>query len=230
MTPKHDNDENDEQGTIRLTATSTDPRYAGEKASVNYRITDDDELAALDFSYVSRPVFVADSDGNTDETNGYDDDAYVKLTARFTARNTDPCYVEYIYLDIKAQDMVTHSGHPMSDKLLDDFPLGVPYGDSIYWTITQKSGYQEYTTTTWPGLTYQHYDDGIRDSVLIYEDNSPGQAAEGVIKSYAVGNMTNCNGNRYRLHTVDVPLDGSYPTRNPDLKYGPYYRVNFPVE
>ena len=237
VSPTQDQDEDDEQGTITLTVSSTasttpDPRYRGERATIDYSITDDDEIARLRLSSFARPIFYADSDGNTDETAGYDDDAYVKLSARFPARNTDPCYIEYISLTIKGTGLKTHFGHNMANPVLNEYPLYVPFGDNPgrHWTITQKSGYREYKAPGWDGLMFHHYDDKTTDSEFIYHDNTPGNAKEGRIKSYALGSATRCPSDYFTTYVVDVPNDGSYPTLNPAKDYGPYHRVNFPVE
>ena len=233
VSPKQDQDEDDEQGTITLTVNSTpDPRYRGERATIDYSITDDDEIARIRLSSFARPIFYADSDGNTDETAGHDDDAYVKISARFPARNTDPCYIEYISLTIKGTGLKTHFGHNMANPVLNEYPLYVPFGDNPgrHWTITQKSGYREYKAPSWDGLMFHHYDDETTDSEFIYHDNTPGNAKEGSIKSYALGSATRCPRDYFITHIVDLPNDGSYPTLDPAKDYGPYHRVNFPVE
>ena len=232
VSANHDNDPQDEEGTITLTAGSDDTRFAGENASVTYTIKDDDKTAVLRFSSFNRPTFYADSDGNTDEANGYDDDAYVKLDIRFPARNTDTCYVEYISMTIRAQGLKNHYGYRMAEPVLNQWPFYVPYGDDpgINWAVSQKSGYKEYTRPRWPGIMFHHYDDEVTDSAFIYHDNTPGDAKEGTIKSYAIGNVTKCNDQLHTLHPVDVPLDGSQPTLDSSRQYGPYHRVNFPVE
>ena len=230
VSPQQDSDSEDDQGEIELNAISQDTRYADETASLNYTITDDGAIEPLEFTYFPRPVLIPDTDGNTDVPNGHEDDAYVRVTANFPARGSESCYVKYVYLAIKGQDLVNHYGYEMTDNILDNFPLVVPYGNPRYWNVAQKSGYKEYTIPTWPGLTFQHYDDGIQDSVLIYHDLTPGDAREGRIQSYAIGNLTNCNGKNYWMDVVDLPPDDSTPTLDPNRKYGPYHRVNFPVE
>ena len=232
VSANHDNNDQDDEGTITLTARSDDARFAGETASVTYTITDDDEIAVLRFSSFAHPIFYADSDGNTDEANGHDDDAYVKVETRFPARNTDPCYVEYISMTIKAEGLKNHHGYPIAEPVLNQWPFYVPYGDNpgTNWAVSQKSGYKEYTRPRWPGIMFHHYDDEVTDSAFIYHDNTPGDAKEGTIKSYAIGNVTKCNDELYTLHLVDVPLDGSQPTLDSNRQYGPYHRVNFPVE
>ena len=232
VSANHDNDPQDEEGTITLATGSDDARFTGETASVTYTITDDDKTAALRFSSFPRPTFYADSDGNTDEANGYDDDAYMKLDIRFPARNTDPCYVEYISMTIRAQGLKNHYGYRMAEPVLNQWAFQVPYGDDpgINWAVSQKSGYKEYTRPKWPGITFRHYDNKVTDSAFIYQDNTPGDAKEGTIKSYAIGNVTKCTDQLHTLYIVDVPLDGSQPTLDSSRQYGPYHRVNFPVE
>ena len=232
ISAKHDQDEDDETGTTNIRASSSDPRYGGESVDINYTITDDDEIARLRLSSFARPILYPDSDGNTDETAGYDDDAYVKLSARFPARNTDPCYVEYISIAIKGTGLKTHFGHPLANPILDDFPFYVPYGDNPgrHWTVSQKSDYREYRATGWPGLIFHHYDDKTTDSEFIYHDTTPGSAKEGRIKSYAAGSATRCHGAYFTTHIVDLPTNGNSPTLDPTKNYGPYHRVNYAVE
>ena len=237
VSPTHDQDEDDEEGTITLTissndSTTPDQRYRGERATINYNITDDDEIARLHLSSFARPIFYADSDGNTDETDGYDDDAYVKLSTRFPARNTDPCYIEYVSIAIKGTGLKTHFGHPLADPVLDDFPFYVPYDDNPgrHWTVSQKSGYREYKATGWPGLIFHHYDDKTTDSEFIYHDTTPGEAKQGSIKSYAAGSGTRCPRDYFTTHIVNLPTNGSSPTLDPTKDYGPYHRVNYAVE
>ena len=195
-----------------------DSRFHQEEVSVAFTVIDDDEIGALEFTSFPRPVLVPDSDGQTDETAGYVDDAHARVVIKFPAKGDNPCHIKYIYVSVTGENLVNHGGYRMSDNALNNFPFSVPYGDSLrYWTVEQKTGYREYTLSTWPGQSFKHYDEETTDSEFILLESTAGDAKEGRITSYAAGNRTVCND---EYHDADPPTSAGTN----------YHSVKFSVE